>query len=306
MYISVLLSTYNGSKYVLEQLESLKEQSTPPDEVIIIDDCSKDDTVQICRNFIEKSNVNDKWKLYVNEENKGWKNNYHYGLKYTKGDYIFFCDQDDIWKKNKIEDCVNILEKNKNINVLSSLEKDFSEEGIIKDKRKYSGKIEMVKILPNGRNLKIRTAGCTMVVRKTFVDETFDYFVESWAHDDMMWKLSALRGTCALYHMDTIMHRIHMNNASRQSRRTIERRITDIEDTIRNYYQVKKYIKEKCSDLKKIDKLYSQNIKGMELRKKFLVTGDFFCLIVTLIKYPFVFASVKQLLGDIFLVIKRR
>ena len=79
MYLSVVISTYNGSKYILEQLDSIRNQTRRADEVMIIDDCSTDDTVEKINNFLKKYNLNN-WKIVKNVENKGWKRNFMEGI----------------------------------------------------------------------------------------------------------------------------------------------------------------------------------------------------------------------------------
>ena len=66
MRISVAMATYNGHKYIVEQLDSIRNQSLKVDEVVICDDQSSDDTVSIIRNYIEKYKL-DNWKVTVNE-----------------------------------------------------------------------------------------------------------------------------------------------------------------------------------------------------------------------------------------------
>ena len=82
--VSIVLSTYNGEKNVLEQMESLLHQKRVPDEVLIFDDCSSDGTVDIVKRFI-KENALDTWKLVVNKKNKGWKRNFIEGRLQAKG-----------------------------------------------------------------------------------------------------------------------------------------------------------------------------------------------------------------------------
>ena len=96
MTISVVMCCYNGEKYIQEQMDSLKNQSRKADEIIIIDDCSKDDTVQIIKNYIQQNELHS-WKLIENKKNKGWKENFMFGIRQAKGEVIFPCDQDDIW-----------------------------------------------------------------------------------------------------------------------------------------------------------------------------------------------------------------
>ena len=71
MKLSVVISTYNGEDYIERQLDSIKNQTRPADEVLIIDDCSTDNTVNIIRRYIEKNDLCS-WKFEVNNQNKGW------------------------------------------------------------------------------------------------------------------------------------------------------------------------------------------------------------------------------------------
>lgn len=118
MKVSVLMTTYNGEKYISEQLESILRQSRQADEVIICDDCSGDGTVGVIKDFIYKNELVN-WTLYQNKENKGWRRNFIEGLQYTSGDVIFFSDQDDIWLPHKIEKMTDIMEKSKRIHCLA-------------------------------------------------------------------------------------------------------------------------------------------------------------------------------------------
>lgn len=76
MTISVCMCTYNGENFIKEQLESIFNQMRQPDEVIICDDDSADSTVKIISEFIREKELQSKWKLYVNETNKGYPGNF--------------------------------------------------------------------------------------------------------------------------------------------------------------------------------------------------------------------------------------
>ena len=102
MKVSVVLSAYNGEKFILEQLDSIRVQSVPVNEVIILDDCSTDNTVKICKDFISKYNLSN-WYIEINTKNKGFVQNFYYGFQKATGDIIFICDQDDRWRSNKVE-----------------------------------------------------------------------------------------------------------------------------------------------------------------------------------------------------------
>ena len=69
--ISLVMAVYNGEQYITAQMESIKNQSLAPDEVIIRDDCSTDKTREVVSNFITANGLN--WKLICAETNTGWR-----------------------------------------------------------------------------------------------------------------------------------------------------------------------------------------------------------------------------------------
>lgn len=101
MKLSVALCTYNGEKYIAEQLQSILKQSTPVDEIIVSDDGSTDNTLKIAGEILRESGIPH--KIVCNRPSKGVSANFLSAMKMTSGDYCFTCDQDDIWKDNKVE-----------------------------------------------------------------------------------------------------------------------------------------------------------------------------------------------------------
>ena len=116
--ISVAMTTYNGSNYIIKQLDSLKNQSRKIDELVICDDCSTDNTVELVNDYIKSNNL-EGWNIYSNENNLGFINNFKQAINKTTGDIIFLCDQDDEWCNNKISTMSDIIEKNKQVKLLS-------------------------------------------------------------------------------------------------------------------------------------------------------------------------------------------
>lgn len=104
------MTSYNGDKYIEEQLQSILDQTRCPDEVLVFDDVSTDHTVSIIKNFIERNNLKT-WHLVENEKNLGWKLNFFEAIKRVTGDIIFFSDQDDIWMPDKIEKMVKYMKE---------------------------------------------------------------------------------------------------------------------------------------------------------------------------------------------------
>ncbi|MDH4945500.1 glycosyltransferase family 2 protein [Sulfurimonas sp. C5] len=107
--ISIAMCTYNGEKYLQEQLDSILDQTYKNLEIIISDDCSTDSTVQIIENY---QNIDPRIKLYKNEKNLGFLKNFEKTIALCSGDFIALADQDDIWKQNKLEKFYNELDDN--------------------------------------------------------------------------------------------------------------------------------------------------------------------------------------------------
>lgn len=98
--ISVALCTYNGAKYLRQQLDSILNQSFQADEIVIVDDSSSDNTLMILKEYEQKTN---KIKLFVNEQNIGYLNNFSLAISKTTCDYVALSDQDDVWAANHLE-----------------------------------------------------------------------------------------------------------------------------------------------------------------------------------------------------------
>lgn len=107
--IGVVLCTYNGERFLRAQLESIFEQTRPPDKILILDDCSTDQTVNIAKGFAEKDK---RVCLIVNEGNLGYARNFEKGIALCETDFIALSDQDDIWFKDKLERLSAELEAN--------------------------------------------------------------------------------------------------------------------------------------------------------------------------------------------------
>lgn len=98
--VSVVVTTYNGAKYLCQQLDSILGQTYPVDEVIIQDDGSTDSTPDICRQYeAQHPNVH----FFQNAENMGFNRNFETACMRTTGDLVALSDQDDVWFPDKIE-----------------------------------------------------------------------------------------------------------------------------------------------------------------------------------------------------------
>lgn len=98
--VSIVLATYNGERYLQEQLNSLLNQTYKNVEIIVVDDCSKDNTINIIKEYQQ---LHPNIFLYSNIQNLGPNKTFEAGILKSKGDFVAFCDQDDIWMLHKIQ-----------------------------------------------------------------------------------------------------------------------------------------------------------------------------------------------------------
>ena len=100
-YVSIAMATYNGARFLVEQLESFAVQSRLPDELVVCDDASTDDTVEILEAFMARAPF--PVHIHLNQANVGYIKNFEKVLSLCEGDIIFLSDQDDVWESNKLE-----------------------------------------------------------------------------------------------------------------------------------------------------------------------------------------------------------
>lgn len=107
IHISILVATFNGERFLPELLLSLAHQTYQPLEIVFCDDGSTDQTISILEEFARSSPINS--KMFRNQETKGYARNFLEGMNLCRGDYVAFCDQDDVWKRNKLERLVTMI-----------------------------------------------------------------------------------------------------------------------------------------------------------------------------------------------------
>jgi hypothetical protein len=116
--ISVAMCTYNGAEFLPAQLASIVQQSRPPDEIVICDDASTDATRSLLEQFANSSEI--PVALHFNTENLGTIKNFEQAICLCTGDAIALSDQDDVWRKDKLELTEAAFQKNPNAGVIFS------------------------------------------------------------------------------------------------------------------------------------------------------------------------------------------
>ncbi|MCI9189822.1 MAG: glycosyltransferase [Lachnospiraceae bacterium] len=110
MTASVCMGIYNGAEYLEAQLESIRNQTKAPDEVILCEDGSLDRSGEIAEAFIKRHGLSGRWKLCRNRERKGYPGNFYHAMSLCTMDVVFLADQDDIWAASKMDEMCKTLE----------------------------------------------------------------------------------------------------------------------------------------------------------------------------------------------------
>lgn len=157
--VKILLSTYNGEKYIEEQLDSLLNQHYRNFTILIRDDGSKDNTVKVIKEYIQKySGLIE----LIEGHNLGVIGSFMELVKCydAKDDYIAFCDQDDFWEPDKIANAINVLEKEEEEIKGYCSNLNLVDENLVFIKQKYSKEL-----IPNFNNAIYENiiTGCTFV-----------------------------------------------------------------------------------------------------------------------------------------------
>lgn len=308
--VSVAIATYNGEKYIEEQLESIFRQTVKVDEVVICDDKSTDNTVKIINRFIEKNKLYSKWKIIVNEKNLGYIKNFLKAISLTKGDYIFLSDQDDIFYPNKFEKMINYFNRNEDCLLLNANYEIIDETGRVSEnfrtmaRKKRNKKIEKI----NFRKWIYVSSfpGFSMGFRSLIRERLLNMDItDCYGHDQLI-GLLAINEDGNYVISDVLSgYRIHLNNTTGGKNITnnysISKRIEQKTKELQEYQQLEKIIVG--NDIKNVDMKFLM-IREKELRKriKYLKSKNVIGLLGMVIKskaYP-----KETILGDCLYILK--
>ena len=205
MKISIALATYNGEKYLQEQLDSFLAQTRLPDELVVSDDASSDATVEILKSFKKKSPFHV--KIIENEENVGFTRNFERAIKETSGDIIFLSDQDDKWLDRKIELIYSkFLEKEGPDLILNDV-------FIADSELKPTGTTLMKQIQLAGGNKNVM--GCASTFKKILKNVFLPIPNVNITHDQWLHFVAVNLNSRLIYEEPLQLYRRHSNNESK-------------------------------------------------------------------------------------------
>lgn len=205
--VSIAMATYNGSKFLNQQLDSIINLTYKCTELIIVDDCSSDNTIEIINSYIDKYH----WiKLYQNVINIGAVKSFEKAINLCSGDYIALSDQDDVWFPNKLQTLLDNIEENllihsdavlvdEHMNIVAN-----SYFSTIKNK-KLSGFTDYL--------LMNNVTGCTMLFSRKLFELAMPIPEGFYIHDHYLAIVASFHGTIKLLDEPLVYYRQHDSNS---------------------------------------------------------------------------------------------
>lgn len=213
--IDIILPTYNGEKYLKQQIDSILKQTYKNIKIIISDDASKDSTPEILKQYKEKD---DRIEIYLQEKNMGVVKNIEFLLKKVKNPYYMLCDQDDYWLPEKVEKSIETL-KRENVDMvfgdlevvdenLNTMYESFNDYMLLTRKIKKNINDNKLNYLYNC------VTGCTIIAKKETIKNILPIpnNTKYLIHDHWIGIMVSLNGKVAYMPEKYIKYRQHDNN----------------------------------------------------------------------------------------------
>ncbi len=270
--ISIVMATYNGAKYLEEQLDSIYAQTYTNFELIVVDDVSSDETVSILEKYKQKYGL----KYFVNDENMGVTKNFEKAILKCNGNYISLVDQDDVWLPNKLD----FLYKN-----IGNFSLIYSNAGIINGNGEVQNKTTR-DIYPlygldsettdiyNYIVLNSFILGCSTMFKRELLQVLVPIYQTTRNHD--WWLTMCAHNTNGIKYIDDVLfhYRHHENNYSRQGKKI------SFLGKFLNFYNKERVLERKRKIIEQCnitDYLFDKSTYVTEKEKVFLKDMKKFC-----------------------------
>jgi len=208
--VSILIPVYNTQDFIAESIESILNQTYGDFELVIVDDCSTDDTYSICQRY---ASSDSRIKLFRNEKNLGMMPNWNYGMSLCTGDYWGKLDADDWWDQEMIEVCVNILDVQPEVGLVCAGHDIINESGETMNDQPLPAPdqfmnqafscVDLVKQGPHGfLSYPVMKQGIGLM-RRGLIEKVGNFMEFHWGDTEMWFRIGAHSQT---YYVDRILH----------------------------------------------------------------------------------------------------
>ena len=218
--IAILLSTYNGEAYILDQLRSLGNQSCLNFDLYIRDDASNDNTVTLIKQFQSRSNLSI--TLLPTDKNLGARDSFQCLLKHSvqsqKYEYFMFCDQDDVWVKDKVLESYEKMQCFDNplesLLIYTDLQVVDENLNILGDSLWHDFNLDPNKKSLNYLVMQCNITGCTMIFNRKLAELSLPFTSDAIMHDYWIALVASAMGHIDYLNKPTIAYRQHGSNVS--------------------------------------------------------------------------------------------
>tara|TARA_B110000879_G_C11169762_1_gene512989 strand:+ start:811 stop:1782 length:972 start_codon:yes stop_codon:yes gene_type:complete len=205
--ISIAMAVFNGSKYINLQIDSILTQTYSNIELVILDDCSVDNTIELIEPYLYDSRV----KLFKNDRNMGYKKNFEKAISLCSGEFIALSDQDDIWFNNKLDYLINNIGEYDLIHSDAHLI-DSENMHIHSSYSKYSSK--SLNSTPKNIILNGFVTGCTCMFNSRICKDILPFPDGDYVHDRWISLISSINKGITYANLPLISYRQHSDNIS--------------------------------------------------------------------------------------------
>lgn len=216
--VDIIVPTYQGANYIAELIESLLSQTYPHFRILVRDDGSKDQTVDILKSYV-KANPKKVFMLDEPKQNLGIMGNYAELLKNVRSDYIFLADQDDSWLPNKIEWTMQVMKKMErqfgmDIPLLVHTDLKVVDQRLKEISPSYwrYANLKPEYATTNRLLLQNCVTGCTVVINRALMNKMLPISKEAIMHDWWMALVASCFGHIQYCDRATILYRQHSGN----------------------------------------------------------------------------------------------
>lgn len=238
--ISVCVTSHNGEKYIAEQLNSILNQISSNDEVIVSDDCSTDNTLRIIQEIDDPRITILHHQPYTKHSFPLDKctHNFEYALQHAHGDIIFLCDQDDVWLEGKVKKCVEALQAYDFV-ITDCIVTDSA----LNMQEKSYFRLMNTNLNPCRNIIKCSWLGCCMAFRKEVLKEALPFPETNVGHDLWLGLIATKRFRVTMLREPLLLYRRHAGTSSPAGSKTsyslsfrIRYRLSCIKSLIKKLY----------------------------------------------------------------------
>lgn len=213
--VQIIMATYNGEKFLEEQLDSLLAQTWADIRVEVCDDGSVDQTCEIVERYVQKDS---RISIHRNEKNKGYVRNFLEGMQRSETEYIMFCDQDDIWDQDKVEVTLHAMEQAEKANadmpvlVFTDAVNFDSDTGEEQGRFHHNSHLNTKKVDSAHLFMENKVIGCTVMVNRAILPYLTEIPKEIRVHDWWLALICSHFGQIVYLDRPTLRYRQHSGN----------------------------------------------------------------------------------------------